>query len=258
MTGRHAILASAYAGDIGPMECLGALRANIVGIECNKRSYDAFVASNPRVKAIFGFAKDVIPISSISRFRSIFLDFTSNLSDQVIETSAHCALALENGGVLGVAVLRGREFGARMKEIESAAGECARYADRAVVLARKVSELAKDIALIPRGLIVYQNGPSPMLISRWIVINPSDKKNVSDELYKKIGEALDSEKKDEIVKIESEESAYRRSAAMAVHLADLFPVEKLLGVSRARLAAMKAHHMRGTYGHCEMCSERTA
>lgn len=123
VSGKHLFLASREGGDAAALYAFGVPFENMIAVDREKEAIQAFSDVWPDVPAFHDEASEVAR-QFRKRLLSVTLDFCTWATEDVLDTAATCAMnGLNDGGVLSVWTMRGRENKETMEAIRDAVVE---------------------------------------------------------------------------------------------------------------------------------------
>ena len=112
------VLASEHGGDVAVLKSAGCPNANIIAVDKDMQSLKKFIDKYPRIQAYHGDAAAASKLLAPSGLDCAFLDFCSNINDNMLQTLRGVYHTMKHGSLLGINILRGRDCGRNMKRIK--------------------------------------------------------------------------------------------------------------------------------------------
>ena len=285
--GRHVFLASRVGGDASVLRGLGVPDGRMLAVERNEDAANEFRKRWPDVPLVVGDISDVLESDEFrDQSAIVFLDFCAPICAPTLETIRRVNLAVTDGTILGVALLRGRETKSDSIEVMPNANRTQRRIARAVnrghirrILnsGERIGSIANHLAnggqASPSALIdVFKDrnngsadGSRHGAIQYLLALDPrnpslhvwhaiSYQSNVGDSRGVPMSIALMSQEESvqnkcgfRIQNASVRDLAHLRKIALNMHSQFGEAVPLLLNIDPSTFAAWRAHATRGTY-----------
>lgn len=253
----HLVLAGPEAGDVSVALGLGAPPEHLYAVDWNKKAAMSAQGRFPGVHIQHGDVLDVLQ-EECSRFGIVFLDFCSQITDEVVRAASAGATALLRGGLLACTFLVGREQAGQERNVimrekrdldrkvrGTARQEVLPYLARSAAFQRLLEAQSPTMRFAPLALIFYKSCSQRKIKGMPMCIYLTRPTHIIEE------------HRPSRPKYFFFTTTARELGAYAVELDQQHNAALLLNVSRGTVAAWKAHASRHTPGYPQQTKETT-